>query len=85
MSGHRINEDALKEGAYLPKTYTLCLEKGEFHAQPYVLEQGQSPWQTPKFQLRLTFDPSLYPPAARMGAAATGTGFHEVLGMDAVL
>ncbi|KAF5131255.1 hypothetical protein E5D57_007608 [Metarhizium anisopliae] len=62
MSRHRINEDALKEGAFLPKTYTLCLEKGEFHAQSYVPEQGQSPRQTPKFQLRLAFDPSPYPP-----------------------
>ncbi|KAM3477264.1 hypothetical protein MY8738_006544 [Beauveria namnaoensis] len=59
-SGQGINEEALEEAAFLPKTYTLRLEQGHFHAQSYTPEQA--PQHTPRFQLRLTFDPSPYPP-----------------------
>ncbi|KAK8142225.1 hypothetical protein G3M48_009136 [Beauveria asiatica] len=61
-SGHGINQEVLEDGAFLPKTYTLRLEQGQFHAQSYTPQPGQAPHNTPRFQLRLTFDPSPLPP-----------------------
>ncbi|ATY63295.1 epoxide hydrolase [Cordyceps militaris] len=57
-----INEDVLEEAGFRPKTYTLRLDRGAFHAQSHVPERGQPPQHTPRFRLRLTLDPSPYPP-----------------------
>ncbi|KAK2598205.1 hypothetical protein QQS21_005682 [Conoideocrella luteorostrata] len=63
MFGYRINEDVLEEEAFMPKTYIICLEKGSFHAQSHQPQEEQPlVEQTGKFELRLTFNPSPYPP-----------------------
>ena len=55
----KINELLLTDEAFLPKQYTLRLEKGVFH--PYELEKLRIPEWSPTFGLRLTFDKSPYP------------------------
>ncbi|OAQ97918.1 hypothetical protein LLEC1_08043 [Akanthomyces lecanii] len=59
--------EALRDGAFRPKTYALRLEQGEFRAQSCAPEEGQAQaaattQHRPRFQLRLTLDPSPYPP-----------------------
>ncbi|KAI1115298.1 hypothetical protein F5Y14DRAFT_410830 [Nemania sp. NC0429] len=60
----RINEQLLNDEAFLPKTYKIKLEKGDF------VSASDRTWKpaevlsddVPKFALRLTFDVSPYPP-----------------------
>ncbi|OAA72184.1 hypothetical protein ISF_01257 [Cordyceps fumosorosea ARSEF 2679] len=62
MSKYKINESLLVEAAFQPKTYTFTLEKGNFFT-PYDAQSPEGLTEfTPRFQLRLTFDTSPYPP-----------------------
>ncbi|KAI9787842.1 MAG: hypothetical protein M1816_007409 [Peltula sp. TS41687] len=57
----RINESLLTDDAFLPKMYTLRLEKGNF-LTPYDAMLPQEDQYTPMFARRLAFDKSPYPP-----------------------
>lgn len=57
----RINESLLTDDAFLPKTYTVRLEKGNF-LTPYDAKLPGEDQYTPRFALRLEFDRSPYPP-----------------------
>ncbi|OBT69628.1 hypothetical protein VE03_00730 [Pseudogymnoascus sp. 23342-1-I1] len=57
----RINESLLTDAAFLPKTYTVRLEKGNF-LTPYDAMLPEEDQYTPRFALRLAFDKSPYPP-----------------------
>lgn len=57
----KINESLLTEEAFLPKTYTIRLEKGNF-LTPYDSKLPKEDQYTPRFALRLAFDKSPYPP-----------------------
>lgn len=59
--GWRINESLLTNDAFLPKTYTVRLEEGNF-LTPYDLMLPEEDQYTPRFALRLAFDKSPYPP-----------------------
>lgn len=59
--GWRINESLLTDEAFLPKTYTVRLEEGNF-LTPYDLMLPEEDQYTPRFALRLAFDKSPYPP-----------------------
>lgn len=57
-----VNESLLTDEAFLPKRYTIRLEKGNF-LWPYDAMKPESENKaTPRFALRLTFDKSPYPP-----------------------
>jgi hypothetical protein len=62
---YQINEKLLTDAAFLPKTYTIRLEKGRFRTQYDVLKLNDgrkiAPWD-PRYALRLVFDVSPYPP-----------------------
>lgn len=57
----RLNESLLTDDAFLPKMYTVKLEKGNF-LTPFDAELPKEPDWTPRFALRLAFDKSPYPP-----------------------
>jgi hypothetical protein len=57
----RVNEALLTDGAFRPKTYALRLERGTFLTQYDARPPGEQP-HARRFALRLTFDPSPYPP-----------------------
>ena len=59
--GWRMNESVLTDEAFRPKTYTVRLEKGNFLAPFDAIGQREDQY-TPRFALRLAFDPSPYPP-----------------------
>jgi hypothetical protein len=61
MHNYKINESLLTDDAFLPKTYTVRLEKGEF-ITPYDAMRTEEIPNTPAFALRLVFDKSPYPP-----------------------
>ncbi|KAM3497140.1 hypothetical protein MY10362_009493 [Beauveria mimosiformis] len=62
MSKYNINESLLVPAAFQPKTYTITLDKGDF-VSPYDAQFPDCLTEhTPRFQLRLTFDTSPYPP-----------------------
>jgi len=56
-----INEALLTDDAFLPKTYSLRLEKGNFLTPCDELSSFEDEF-TPRFALRLAFDKSPYPP-----------------------
>ncbi|EON68402.1 hypothetical protein W97_07726 [Coniosporium apollinis CBS 100218] len=58
---YRINESLLTDDAFLPKAYTLSLEKGKF-LTPLDAMRTEEIQYTPRFALRLVFDKSPYPP-----------------------
>ncbi|KAI9812546.1 MAG: hypothetical protein M1826_002796 [Phylliscum demangeonii] len=59
----RMNESLLTDDAFLPKTYTVRLERGNF-LTPYdaMLPPEKEDQYHPRFALRLVFDKSPYPP-----------------------
>ncbi|MCJ1345800.1 hypothetical protein MMC31_004009, partial [Peltigera leucophlebia] len=57
----RINESLLTDDAFMPKTYTVRLEKGNF-LTPYDAMRPDEDQYTPRFALRLAFNESPYPP-----------------------
>ena len=61
-SGRRLNAQNLTDDAFLPKDYTLTLEKGNFPSPIYATLPQPPPSYAPHFALRLSFDPSPYPP-----------------------
>lgn len=69
---YRINEAVLAPAAFLPKIYTVRMDKGNFRAPPFE-ERGSSggPFAR-KFLFRLRFDPSPYPPREEWRAEAGG-------------
>ncbi|KAI9811697.1 MAG: hypothetical protein M1826_003108 [Phylliscum demangeonii] len=58
----RINESLLTDDVFLPKTYTVRLEKGNFLAPCDAMFPEHEDQYTPRFALRLVFDQSPYPP-----------------------
>jgi len=56
-----MNELLLTDDAFLPKTYTISLEKGNF-LSPHDASIPFENEFTPRFALRLVFDKSPYPP-----------------------
>ncbi|EGX91065.1 epoxide hydrolase [Cordyceps militaris CM01] len=62
MSKYNINESLLVQAAFEPKTYTMTLEKGTFLSPCDAQFPEYLTEHTPRFQLRLTFDTSPYPP-----------------------
>ncbi|KAI5920745.1 hypothetical protein F4810DRAFT_405874 [Camillea tinctor] len=68
-----INEDYVMDEAFLPKNYTIRLEKGRFSV---------TDGYTSSYGLRLLFDKSPAPPPElwkQRRAAAENLGFHELL------
>lgn len=68
-----INEKRLTDAAFLPKNYTLKLEKGFFFApwdaeDPIYMAKGR------KFEWRITFDHSPFPPEEQWRKARGGPG-----------
>lgn len=62
MQDRKINESLLTDDAFLPKTYTVRLEEGNFLTTfAQTLPKKQLVY-TPRFALRLAFDKSPYPP-----------------------
>jgi len=61
MHSYRINESLLTDDAFLPKTYTVRLEKGEFITSYDAMSTEEIP-NASTFALRLVFDKSPYPP-----------------------
>ncbi|KAF2136592.1 uncharacterized protein K452DRAFT_237228 [Aplosporella prunicola CBS 121167] len=71
---YKRNEHFLTEGAFVPKKYTVSIQKGKFfaplpekNAGSYWMPGGpfgipDKSWQCDRFALRLTFDKSPYPP-----------------------
>ena len=57
--GSILNECSLTDDAFLPKTYSLGLERGNFKESCYI---GHISPGRPRFALRLLFDNSPYPP-----------------------
>lgn len=57
----KINEDRLTDDAFRPKTYTVRLDKGNF-LTTYDSNYIKEPDWVPRYALRLTFEPSPYPP-----------------------
>lgn len=60
MHNYRINESLLSDDAFLPKTYTVRLEKGNFLTSFEALRTEEIQY-IPRFALRLVFDKSPYP------------------------
>ncbi|RYP10458.1 hypothetical protein DL764_000641 [Monosporascus ibericus] len=60
----RINEHQLTEDAFVPKTYRVTLERGEFRSREDLsrLSASEMPLWADRFALRLLFDKSPYPP-----------------------
>ncbi|KAI9830083.1 MAG: hypothetical protein M1826_005076 [Phylliscum demangeonii] len=58
----RMNESLLTADAFLPKTYTVRLEKGNFLTPCDAMFPEDEDQYTPTFALRLVFDKSPYPP-----------------------
>lgn len=59
--GYKLNEWLLIDDAFLPKKYTVRLEKGNF-LTAYDAMLPKEDQYTPRFALRLVFDQSPYPP-----------------------
>ncbi|KAI1202086.1 hypothetical protein F5X97DRAFT_287967 [Nemania serpens] len=63
----RLNGDLLNDSAFRPKTYRVRLERGDFvptaDAKAYESAGCALPGHTPRYRLKLVFDPSPYPPA----------------------
>lgn len=57
VQGRKFNELLLVEEAFLPKTYTIKLEKGIFKT-PYDVTEDE---YTQRYALRLVWEPSPYP------------------------
>ncbi|PGH17862.1 hypothetical protein AJ80_04685 [Polytolypa hystricis UAMH7299] len=57
----KLNEELLKDDAFVPKTYSIHLKKGDFLTDADARMDKQLPY-TPHFWLRLVFDKSPYPP-----------------------
>ena len=60
MEGYRINEELLSDDAFVPKTYSVCLERGNFLTQHDTLCEELLEG-TPRWGARITFDRSPYP------------------------
>ncbi|KAK5656577.1 hypothetical protein OQA88_4556 [Cercophora sp. LCS_1] len=60
---YHINDAVLTDDAFLPKTFTITLSKGCF-LSPYdaLGDENNTLACTPRYALRLSFDPSPYPP-----------------------
>jgi hypothetical protein len=58
MQRYRINESLLTDGAFLPKMYTIKLEKGKFLTS---FDARDPVKDSPMFAVRLVFDKSPYP------------------------
>lgn len=58
----RINEHLLKDEAFIPKIYTLKLERGAFYEPSLIRKALENIHTTPTYLYRLTFDTSPYPP-----------------------
>ncbi|KAI0202314.1 hypothetical protein F4808DRAFT_449720 [Astrocystis sublimbata] len=58
-SGAESMNKNLTDGAYRPKTYTVRLERGNFIQPAYIGSQNKD---MPRYELRLLFDKSPYPP-----------------------
>ncbi|KAF2140429.1 uncharacterized protein K452DRAFT_360039 [Aplosporella prunicola CBS 121167] len=58
----QLNEAYLTEDAFMPKTYTICLEKGSFLTPWAESNFKKFPSAPPRYALRLKFDKSPYPP-----------------------
>lgn len=58
VQGRKCNESLLIDDAFLPKTYTITLEKGFFKTPYDVIEDEY----TQRYALRLVWEPSPYPP-----------------------
>ncbi|OKL62276.1 hypothetical protein UA08_02863 [Talaromyces atroroseus] len=57
-----VNEHSLTDAAFEPKLYTVRFERGNFMV-PWFLEGPKSQYHlSPRFELRLLFDKSPYPP-----------------------
>jgi hypothetical protein len=56
-----VNQGVLKETAFVPKIYTITLEKGVFYTA-CDMRGPVNPQSHPRFSLRLSFDKSPYPP-----------------------
>ena len=62
-----VNDRRLNDAAFEPKIYTLCIEKGIFPTtHPRTLRSG------PVYELRLTLDPSPFPPRNEWKASKGG-------------
>ncbi|KAK8108245.1 uncharacterized protein PG998_010258 [Apiospora kogelbergensis] len=61
QDGDLVNEKALTEAAFLPKTFHARLERGRF-AEPALSLTKEQPFRGPKYQFRLAFDKSPFPP-----------------------
>ncbi|KAI3324343.1 hypothetical protein HD806DRAFT_65943 [Xylariaceae sp. AK1471] len=62
----KLNEDLLHDSAFLPRTYSVRLERGDFIPTADVRRtqpQRALSDSTLRYALRLVFDPSPYPPA----------------------
>ncbi|KAI0147778.1 hypothetical protein GGR57DRAFT_505383 [Xylariaceae sp. FL1272] len=66
FGARKMNEDLLHESAFEMKTYTVKLECGDFtataDARYYATSKRTAPGYSPRFSLKLVFDPSPYPP-----------------------
>ncbi|KAK7981193.1 hypothetical protein PG989_013650 [Apiospora arundinis] len=61
QDGDLVNEKALTETAFIPKTFNIKLERGHF-AEPALSMTKEQPFRGPKYQFRLVFDKSPFPP-----------------------
>lgn len=57
----RMNASLLSDDAFLPKSYTVKLERGKF-ITPHDARRAKEIPFTPRYTLRLIFDNSPYPP-----------------------
>ncbi|KAK2831929.1 hypothetical protein FQN49_007028 [Arthroderma sp. PD_2] len=58
---HTINEGRLEESAFVPRTFSVRLEKGSF-ISPHDMCDGRVFRTTRRYALRLSFDETPYPP-----------------------
>lgn len=61
MQEWKMNESLLIDDAFLPKTYGIRLEEGNFLTPSDAMSPKEDKY-TPRFALRLAFDKSPYPP-----------------------
>ncbi|KAI0598769.1 hypothetical protein F4775DRAFT_554264 [Biscogniauxia sp. FL1348] len=66
--GAQINEAHLTDAAFVPKTYTIRLEKGRF-----PVSRNVSVWANWWYGLRIVFDKSPFPPLEEWQGKATST------------
>ena len=73
VQGRQFNESLLIDDAFLPKAYTITLEKG-FFKTPYDVIENE---YTQRYALRLVWEPSPYPPREEWKGAQASVEAHK--------